>query len=271
MSNSLSDWTTFGIGGEALQISVARSIGALAELSAEGLVLGNGSNVLVSDDGYDGNVVINRYEELVRFGRLVEVGSGMALPRLCAFLAENGLSGLEWAAGIPGTVGGAVVMNAGAFGGQTSDRLVYADVLRGGMVVRLGKDELGFGYRTSGISGADTVLCAAFELFDDSPGAIADKCRAYNRIRREKQPAGRSAGSIFKNPCGASVGAVLDRAGLKGLKKGGAQISQKHANIIVNTGGASARDVVYLISIMKAVLVDNGIEAQEEIRYIGGF
>ena len=271
MSNSLSDWTTFGIGGEARNISVARSIGALAELSADGLVLGKGSNVLVSDDGYDGNVVINRYEEIVRNGNIVEVGSGTGVPRLCAFLADEGLSGLEWAAGIPGTVGGAVVMNAGAFGGSTSDRLLYADVLRGGKLVRLDKAELGFGYRTSGIVDSDTVLRAAFKLDKGNPRVIAAKCRDYNRIRREKQPAGKSAGSVFKNPRGASVGAILDKAGLRGLRLGGAEISQKHANIIVNTGGASASDVVGLIRIMKAVLIENGVDAQEEIRYIGGF
>lgn len=271
MGNTLSDWTTFGIGGEARRISVAQSFETFSELAANALVLGNGSNVLVSDDGYDGNVVINRYADVVRKGNVVEVGSGMSMPRLCNYVAENGLSGLEWAAGIPGTVGGAIVMNASAFGGSTADRLVYADVVRGGKLVRLEKDKLCMGYRTSGIADSDTVVRAAFELYSDEPKRIAARCSEYNRIRRLKQPVGRSAGSVFKNPRGISVGAVLDRAGLKGVRRGGAAISKEHANIIVNTGGATARDVVWLIGLMKSTLEDNGIDAQEEIRYIGGF
>lgn len=271
MGNTLSDWTTFGIGGKARRISVAQSFDTLSELAATVLVLGNGSNVLVSDDGYDGDVVINRYSDVVRSGNLVEVGTGMSMPRLCKYLVENGLSGLEWAAGIPGTVGGAVVMNASAFGGSTADSLVYADVLRGGKLVRLENDKLEMGYRTSGIKSDDTVVRAAFELERDDPKAIGDRCAEYNRIRRLKQPAGRSAGSVFKNPVGVSVGATLDRAGLKGVRRGGAAISKEHANIIVNTGGATARDVVWLIKLMKSTLEDNGIYAQEEIRYIGGF
>lgn len=271
MGNSLSDWTTFGIGGKARRISIAHSFDTLAERAADSLVLGKGSNVLVSDDGYEGDVVINRYADVVRTGGLVEVGSGMSMPRLCAYLAANDLSGLEWAAGIPGTVGGAVVMNASAFGGSTADRLAYADVVRDGKLVRLGKSELDMGYRTSGVKGGDIVVRAAFELDSDERSAIAKRCAEFNRIRRLKQPTGRSAGSVFKNLVGVSVGAALDRAGLKGVRHGGAAISKEHANVIVNTGGATARDVVWLIRLMKSTLADNGIDANEEIRYIGGF
>lgn len=271
MCDLLSGWTTFGIGGVARRIDVARTRDELIGLSREGLVLGRGSNVLVSDDGYDGVVTVNRYEHIARDGDTAIAGSGTRLSALCMFLAENGLSGLEWAVGIPGSVGGAVCMNASAFGGEIADRLLYADVVRNGRLVRLSRDELEFGYRESAIGVADVVIDAAFALTADDRSRIKARGAEYAARRRATQPTGKSAGSIFKNPCGVSVGRVLDEAGLKGLRRGGAEISQKHANIIVNTGGATARDVCGLIAVMKSVLLERGIEAREEIIYIGDF
>lgn len=234
-------------------------------------MLGRGSNVLVSDDGYDGDVVINRYDDIVFNGDLVVAGSGACLASVSAAAARCGLSGLEWAIGIPGSVGGAVRMNAGAFGGAISDRLLYADVLRGGAVVRLGRGELGFSYRHSAIADDDVVIAAAFLLDKISAAVTLARCGEYTERRRSKQPSGKSAGSVFKNPSGISVGKVLDGAGLKGLRNGGAVISPVHANIIVNTGDATADDVCWLIRIMKGELEARGIEAKEEIIYVGGF
>ncbi len=271
MRDSLSAYTTFGIGGRARRISVARSRSELIDLAPDALVLGRGSNVLVSDDGYDGDVVINRYDDIVFNGDLVVAGSGACLASVSSAAARCGLSGLEWAIGIPGSVGGAVRMNAGAFGGAISDRLLYADVLRGGAVVRLGRGELGFSYRHSAIADDDVVIAAAFLLDKISAAVTLARCGEYTERRRSKQPSGKSAGSVFKNPSGISVGKVLDGAGLKGLRNGGAVISPVHANIIVNTGDATADDVCGLIRIMKGELEARGIEAKEEIIYVGGF
>ncbi len=271
MRDSLSAYTTFGIGGRARRISVARSRSELIDLASDALVLGRGSNVLVSDDGYDGDAVINRYDDIVFNGDLVVAGSGACLASVSAAAARCGLSGLEWAIGIPGSVGGAVRMNAGAFGGAISDRLLYADVLRGGAVVRLGRGELGFSYRHSAIADDDVVIAAAFLLDKISAAVTLVRCGEYTERRRSKQPSGKSAGSVFKNPSGISVGKVLDGAGLKGLRNGGAVISPVHANIIVNTGDATADDVCGLIRIMKGELEARGIEAKEEIIYVGGF
>lgn len=271
MRDSLSAYTTFGIGGRARRISVARSRSELIDLAPDALVLGRGSNVLVSDDGYDGDVVINRYDDIVFNGDLVVAGAGACLASVSAAAARCGLSGLEWAIGIPGSVGGAVRMNAGAFGGAISDRLLYADVLRYGAVVRLGRGELGFSYRHSAIADDDVVIAAAFLLDKISAAVTLARCGEYTERRRSKQPSGKSAGSVFKNPSGISVGKVLDGAGLKGLRNGGAVISPVHANIIVNTGDATADDVCGLIRIMKGELEARGIEAKEEIIYVGGF
>ncbi|MCH5166052.1 MAG: UDP-N-acetylmuramate dehydrogenase [Clostridiales bacterium] len=271
MGNDLSAWTTFGIGGKARRIAVANTRGELEEFSSEGLLLGRGSNVLVSDDGYDGTVVINRFESIEKTGALVVVGSGTRLTELCAYLANSGLSGMEWAVGIPASVGGAVRMNAGAEDGAIANRLVYADILRGGKTLRLSADEIGFSYRKSGLLPRDVVLSAAFALDYGDSNKIKALCKQYTARRNARQPKGKSAGSIFKNPSGISVGKVLDDAGLKGMRIGGAQISPKHANIIVNTGGATAHDVCELIAVMRNALTERGVTAEEEIIYIGGF
>lgn len=271
MCNTLAAFTTLGVGGAAKRIECAYSREALVDLAQGGLVLGRGSNVLVSDGGYDGLVVINRYERITRRGAVVTAGSGTRLGALAEFACENGLSGLEWACGIPGTVGGAVKMNAGAFGGATADRLLSAEVMSGGRCKSLSPGELGFTYRGSGISVDDTVISATFFLDEGSPRDIRERMNAYRDRRRATQPRGKSMGSVFKNAHGVSVGKALDEAGLKGLRRGGAVISREHANIIVNVGGATARNVVELIAEMKDVLLSRGISAEEEIIYIGDF
>lgn len=269
MCNSLAAWTTLNVGGDARAIAVAYSGEQLAELAESGLVLGRGSNVLVSDSGYDGTVVINRFERVITDGNVVTAGSGTRLGLLAKIAAERGLTGLECLSGIPGSVGGAVVMNAGAFGGEIADNLVYADILIGGRVKRIYKSELGFGYRTSCVRG--TVIRAAFELSADEPRFIKSRMAEFARTRRRTQPRGKSAGSIFRNPQGVSVGRVLDEAGLKGYRIGGAVISVEHANIIVNTGGATALDVARLIAVMRDALQARGVTAKEEIVYVGDF
>lgn len=272
MCGSLSSYTTFGIGGGAKRIAIATTRGELIDNSFGSIVLGRGSNVLVSDYGYDGSVVVNRYERVDVRGATVSVGSGTRLPVLCAKVGELGLSGLEWAIGIPGTVGGAVRMNAGAFGSCIADRLVYADVLRGGRIVRLYADELGFSYRHSRLDENDVVVDAVFALGRSTAAETERAQRRFIELRAGKQPRGRSAGSVFKNPPNVSIGRLIDKLGFKGYRVGGAAVSNEHANIIVNVDGATARDVVEIIETIKTRLYDSfGIEAKEEIIYIGEF
>ncbi len=267
--DSLSRYTTFGIGGAARHIAVARSRGEL--IDADGLILGGGSNVLVSDGGYDGSVVINRYESIELSGSEAIVGSGTRLPYLARFLAERGVGGLGWAGGMPGAVGGAGAMNAGAFGSWVADRILYADVLRGGELLRIPRDGLRLGYRRSAIGDGGVVIAAAFALGSADPSASIGLCDGYAAIRRAKQPRGRSAGSVFKNPDGMSIAKLIDEAGLKGYTVGGARISDAHANVIINTGGATARDVTDIIHTVKAAMSEIGVAAEEEIVYIGDF
>ncbi len=272
MRDSLSAFTTFGIGGAAKKLTIARSRTEFADAAARGaLVLGRGSNVLVSDDGYDGEVAINRYAGVSRSGVCVTAASGTTLTSLCGYLKEQGLSGMEWAVGIPSSVGGAVIMNAGAFGGSVSDRLICAEVLRGGDIITLGADEFGFGYRTSSLAVGDVVVSATFALETCDPCIIATLHSEYNAARRAKQPIGRSAGSVFKNHEGMSAGALIEAAGFKGYRIGGAEVSHKHANIIVNTGGATACDVVSIVRTIKTELEARGTPVEEEIVYIGEF
>ncbi len=269
----LSAYTTFGIGGEARELLFADSAESLCEPAARGaLVIGGGSNLLVSDDGYDGTVCVNRYRAIDLDAGAVTVGSGTRLCTLSNALAEAGRSGLEWAVGIPGTVGGAVKMNAGAFGSCVGDRLLYADVLRKGVLLRLSNLELGLGYRRSGLMSGDTVISAAFRTDALDPSKVMRRTADIAAARAAAQPSGKSAGSVFKNPDGMHIAELIERAGLKGYTVGGARISEKHANIIVNTGRATAKDVCAVINRVKDEMLSRyGVAAQEEIIYIGDF
>ena len=270
MYGHLSRYTTLGVGGRAKELVIARSEQELID-NGDALVLGCGSNVLVSDRGYDGTVVINRFEEISVCGDTVTAGSGTRLGVLCNVLCESELGGLEWASGIPGSIGGAVRMNAGAFGGQISDVLLFADVLRDGELIRLGVSELGLGYRTSALKSGDVIISATLRLQKRDKKNIADLAAEYRAKRLETQPKGRSAGSVFKNRGGVPVAKALDNLGFKGYRIGGAMVSNEHANIIVNTGDATADDVYSLIKTLKSALEDIGYDAQEEIIYIGDF
>lgn len=270
MCRDLRNWTTYGIGGRAERLEIASDRQRLCDLAPNSLVLGSGSNVLVSDGGYDGAVLINRYDELRRDGRSIYAGSGSRLGALGGKLAEFGLGGGEWLCGIPGTVGGAIVMNAGAFGKDMSGIVRSVDVLENGRVKTLSREEIPFAYRASGITG--TVVGAEFEFYPRERELIEADIKRFALLRAERQPKGRSAGSVFKNPEGVHIAELIERAGLKGMREGGAEISQKHANFIVNTGGATARDVKRLIDAVKVELKRRfGVDANEEIKYIGVF
>lgn len=266
---SLKEYTTFGIGGVAPQVVVATDADALA--SARGIVLGRGSNVLVSDKGVDVPVIINRAGAISRSGDCVIVESGASLGAVCGFCELNGLGGMEWAVGIPGTVGGAIKTNAGAFGKSMATVTRHADVLRADKIVRLCNTELGFGYRTSAITDGDVVLRVCLSLTACDSTAITLAENYYRSVRRKKQPCGRSAGSVFKNPDGYYAAQLIESCGLKGAKFGGAIISE-HANIIINYNNATSDDVYALMNLCAETVYNRyGILLKLEQVLIGDF
>jgi UDP-N-acetylmuramate dehydrogenase len=237
------------------------------------IVLGRGSNVLVSDSGYRG-AVINLSGCFCRYKRVedgVRCGSGMMLPGLVGRLAKEGLSGLEWAVGIPGTVGGAVATNAGAHGSDTSQTLKRLVVMTEGERRVLSKNAISFAYRTAGLAGA--VIEVELLLRKDSPERIRAAMDRYMDMRKQTQPVReRTAGCVFKNPSDDSAGRIIDSLGMKGTTVGGATVSELHANFIVNRGSATAADVMSLIErVRERVMEETGTQLELEIELVGEF
>ena len=278
----LCDHTTFRIGGPASFFAVvegSRLAGLIEKVKALEIpffVIGNGSNLLVSDAGYPG-LVIKIAETPIRMldDCTLEVSAGTPLSRLAMAAANAGLTGLEFAHGIPGTVGGAVMMNAGAYDGQISDVLVssfcYADESE--TFFRLEKAEHAFAYRHSSYMDhpGRIVTSAVFRLKPGDKDAIREKMSDLNARRRAKQPLEYpSAGSTFKRPEGHFAGKLIEDCGLKGYRIGGAQVSEKHAGFVINAGGATCTDVLNLMEyIEKTVFETFGVKLEREVRVIG--
>lgn len=277
----MSAFTSMGVGGpaEAAWSPVdSKELCRILDLcEREGFkyeVLGAGTNVIVKDGGIEGLTVLMRgaLDWVEADGVVLRAGCGASLPRLAGFAARAGLSGLEFAGGIPGTVGGAMQTNAGAFGGCIADVLKRALLrLSGGEIVEWGNDRFEFGYRSSKIPKGAVVLEAVFELSASTEETVKARMKEMDEKRRQTQPRGvMSAGSIFKNPKGDSAAKLIDSAGLKGLKVGKAMVSEKHAGYIVNTGGASARDVLALMEeVRRRVFELYGVELEPEVKIIG--
>lgn len=273
--------TTFRIGGPARRFARPRrpeELTALLELAGERrwpvLLVGNGSNLLVSDRGLDRLVIhTGALERIARTGETVlRAGAGTGLACLASFALRAGLTGLEFAHGIPGSLGGAVCMNAGAYGGELSQVVTAAEAwLAGRGVVRLAGEDLAFGYRRSAFSGQrGGVLAAEFLLEPGDPKEIRAAMEELGRRRREKQPLELpSAGSTFKRPQGHFAGVLIEQCGLKGTRVGGAQVSEKHAGFIVNAGGATSADVLGLIrEVQRVVKEKTGVELEPEVRIV---
>lgn len=238
-------------------------------------VIGRGSNLLVRDGGLRG-VVVKLAGNLAQWeiqGGHVRAQAGIALRRLALHAAEAGLTGLEFASGIPGSLGGAVVMNAGAYGGEMKDVLVSVTVLDQNLERReMSPDELQLSYRHSILQDEKMlVLSARLRLARGEPGAIMRQIGDLWQRRASKQPLEYpSAGSVFKRPPGRYVGPMVQELGLQGVRIGGAEVSRKHAGFIVNRGGATARDVLNLIDFVRARVRDHfGVELEPEIRIVG--
>ena len=281
LNEPMSRHTTFRVGGPADVLflpesggDVARAMDAAKALGVSTYIIGNGSNLIVRDGGIRGLVIAlgEGMGAVSREGNVVTAQAGATLSRVSAFAQNEGLSGLEFASGIPGTLGGGCAMNAGAYGGQRSDALVDAVVLVNGKEQTWTVREMAMGYRTSRpLREGAVVLSARFRLTPDDPQAILARMKELNARRRDKQPLNYpSAGSTFKRPEGHFAGALIEGAGLKGRSVGGAQVSEKHAGFIVNTGGATASDILALIRVVQdEVRAKYGVALETEVRIIG--
>lgn len=267
----LAGLTTFGIGGPAAMLGRPRSVEELGRLlsaaAAQGLavrVLGAGSNVLVADEGVEGLVVKMAGREFSQIRYLpggVECGGAVTLPRLVREAAEAGLSGMECLAGIPGSIGGALAMNAGGRYGCMADAVRDVEVMdRHGVRSRLGREDAGFSYRTSRLRGLVVTGCT-LKLTPDNPDDVKSRTAAVLDEKRKHQPLGAAcAGCVFRNPAeGPPAGRLIEELGFKGQRVGGAAVSDRHANFIVNTGRATCGDVLELVDkIRVAALAGRG-------------
>lgn len=237
------------------------------------LVIGGGYNLLVRDGGFRGVVIsLERFDTMDRLpAGLVRVGAGVDNHRLVRFLGGNGLAGIEFLCGIPGTVGGALAMNAGCGGFEIMDCVESLSVLNVSGVRELGAAELVYGYRILQIEEGSVIVGATFQLQADDPAAIAGRVREYLEQRRTSQQVGYpNAGSFFKNPPGHSAWRLIDAAGMRGARVGDAQVSEVHCNFLVNRGSASARDFLELAgNVKERVRKNSGISLEEEVRIVG--
>ena len=272
--------TTLRLGGPADWLVTPETeeelAGCLAEARAAGMpvtVIGQGSNLLVLDGGIRGAVIRTRgLRSLRREGNRITAGCGVMMGTAAGAALEAGLTGLEFASGIPGTVGGGTVMNAGAYGGEMSQVVRAARIMdRAGAVSTWTREQLDFGYRHSGLQGREEIVTeVTFELTPGNPKEIRETMARLNRQRAEKQPLDQpSAGSTFKRPQGGYAAALIDQCGLKGFAVGGASVSEKHAGFLVNQGDSAADYLELVREVQRIVLEKTGIRLEPEIRIIG--
>ncbi|MFA5188434.1 MAG: UDP-N-acetylmuramate dehydrogenase [Patescibacteria group bacterium] len=301
-NESLAKYTTFKIGGNAKYFFIAndnedlvRAITFAKKLKIPFFILGNGSNILVADQGFAGLVIyVQTKDILFKEGNKVVADAGVMLVDLIQKTIDQGLTGLEWGIGIPGAIGGCVRGNAGAYGGQIADNLIGVEIMKGGKQFVLKNEKCEFGYRESVFKhNNDLIISAEFQLKKGNKQQSLAKIKDILKTRNEKLPEFPSAGSVFKNVMINSENMVevnklinlpaeylerkkipaawlIESLDLKGYKIGGAQISPKHANFIVNIGQATANNVLQLISYIKMKVRDKlGLQLMEEIEYVG--
>lgn len=284
LAEPMSGHTTFRTGGpadifimpESLE-EVKACIEILQKHQVPILVIGNGSNLLVSDKGIRGAVlhIGSRMSEITIDGEIIYAQGGVLLSTLSAKAAENSLTGLEFASGIPGSLGGAVTMNAGAYGGEMKDVLVSAEVLTKELEVKtLTAEDLHLSYRHSILPEEEYILLnATLRLKKGNLDEIKNRMKELGEQRREKQPLQfPSAGSTFKRPEGYFAGKLIQDADLKGKSIGGAQVSEKHAGFVVNKGNATTQDILDLISFCQQTVLDKfGVSLETEVKIVGEF
>ncbi len=273
--------TSFKIGGNADCIvypATVRELSSALALANEHNVpifcLGKGSNLLVSDEGIEGAVIsLGELCDIEISDECIVCGAGCSLAAVCKAALEASLSGLEFAYGIPGSIGGAVFMNAGAYGGEMSQVVVEADCMnQKGEIFKISASDMNFGYRESVFKHNNLIVISVkLKLKSGNPEEISAKMDELMARRIDKQPLDfPSAGSTFKRPEGYFAGALIERNGLKGLSVGGAQVSEKHAGFVINKGGATAADVKALVSLVRDKIYEaEGVELEPEILFVG--
>lgn len=285
VNTSMAPYTTTKVGGNADALLIAdntleleKVIGTCWLMNLPVTLLGSGSNILVSEKGIHSAVVINRthHSQINMEGETPTVWteSGVSLAQLARLVAEAGFSGLEWASPIPGTVGGAIYGNAGAHGGEISKSLILAEILHHDQgMVSLNADQMNFGYRSSLLKdspGKMVILSGTFKLVKSTPKKIEAKMQDIAEKRRCTQPVGPSFGSTFRNPPNDKAGRLIETAGLKGKTIGGATISSKHANFIINTSVATADDYWQLLELVYDTVKEQfGVGLVPEIELVG--
>lgn len=275
--------TSFRIGGPADLFVVCDTLSDLAAATevledeqVSWTVVGKGTNLLVADAGYRGAVLVlgAEFRRRVRDGNTLRAGAGSILAHLVQDAFHHGLAGLEFAVGIPGTVGGAIAMNAGSRDVWMSSVVETVTVfVPGSGLERIHSSDIGWGYRTSGLAARGIIVEAEIRLEEGEPTRIRYEMERSLERRRATQPIGApSAGSVFVNPPGMSAGRLIEEAGLKNTRLGGARVSEVHANFIVNDGGATAEDVLGLIRKIRFIVKEtHGVELRPEIRFLGEF
>lgn len=271
----------YGVGGSAdffIEVGSFVALNFLIKILNENKInfkiIGNGTNVLFSDKGFNGVIISTSKLNDVFFKRdEIYATCGVQLEKLINFTINHALTGLENLAGIPATLGGAITMNAGAFGSVISDYLTSVDVLENGKIVKYTKEKCGFAYRSSMfLGGEQIVLAGTFKLNPSDRCKIFNAYKLYGMMRKNIQPQGKSCGSVFKNGKKFSAGKLIEDAGLKGTSVGGAFVSEKHANFIIAKNGATAQDVFNLINLIKRKVYDTfGVLLCQEIELVGDF
>lgn len=280
---SMADYCTFKTGGKAKKMYLVSNITGLKEvqdiirsLNQKPYILGNGSNILVSDKGIEDPVVMlcDDFAKIAVEGDEIVAGAAALLSKVSRVAYENGLGGAEFASGIPGTVGGAVFMNAGAYGGEMKDIITSVDLLKDGEVITITGSKMDFSYRHSIAMDEDmVVLSMRIKLSKKNKSEIQAMMDDFNGRRREKQPLEYpSAGSTFKRPEGHFAGKLIMDSGLAGFSVGGAKVSEKHCGFIINYDNATATDIYKLIKkVQEIVLEKQGVKLEPEVRLIGDF
>ncbi len=290
----MSKHTTFKVGGPADVFAEPEAhelldlINYLRDSETKYTVIGNGSNLLVGDGGIRGVVVmlgdgiadihVDRDKLIPEYmeepADLIYAGAGALLSRVANEAAANSLAGMEFASGIPGSVGGGAAMNAGAYGGEMKDIVLYVNAIHDGQFVKYSCEEMDFSYRHSRILGTDDIVTGVcIKLSSGDESEIREKMSDFNHRRADKQPINLpSAGSTFKRPEGYFAGKLIEDAGLRGYRVGGACVSEKHCGFVVNDQGATAADIKRLIEdVQKKVFEDAGVHLETEVRMIGEF
>ena len=279
LNEPMSKYTSFRVGGPAdlyckplNKKDLISLVQYFIKINYPFLIVGRGSNLLISDSGYHG-AIINLEDclnEISKNKNFVTVESGLRMGLFVDFCIQNNLAGVEMLAGIPGTIGGAIMMNAGAYGGEISDHISEIEILRNGKIKNIKKSDANFSYRKSGFVG-DVILSGKFNLPNGNISDLLLKRRELLLKRNSSQPLNLpNSGSVFKNPKGFFAGQLVEEVGLKGFRIGNAQISDKHGNFIVNLNGATASDIMGLVrTAQEKVFEKRNIKLEVEVKLIG--